>query len=576
MSRHRFIYFILPTGLSFVLIALAACGGQAQDEAATSAKQADETSQNDATSESESVVTASESQPEPEDLSSGPLTDRKLMFALVDHDLISKNFLAYKEFNSNHNQFEYFYGDFASRPDKEYYKVISPTNQSPCAELAMLNHRAVPKNVASNIVRYQDNRYGGGSAFESYESVWHTRSDQGAGQDFAGSYNQRSFLFNSGIADKVFLNLVAAWANCTTDQLISLDDNTGANSLACSLKSREYSLKYFRLNDCSDSPRVILRPNAFVYVAKDEESEYLGIRGKRPLQEASRDLVILARVTGNVLEIDNYVVKNSAPALDGLLGLSDERAKRLAQVQGLNPAAIAPLKGERLEPFSSITSWPQIDKARLQYLATGDSKTPLVPMDEVPSVEFLPANKAVSLLEANGYAVQVKEVTSDSVPRGVVISQGFGQAKEGSDKQRVRLDVSAGTAAINQTVVAQIAASEEREQALMDKLIKDSKEATREIEEAMSGWIKYDDRIKYKWFDCTERFGYCWGIELISSTACPTQMYVEAAIIQNGKNVGFTNELTVGVKANETVSFRLLEVEGSGTRSARITKISCF
>jgi hypothetical protein len=52
-------------------------------------------------------------------------------------------------------------------------------------------------------------------------------------------------------------------------------------------------------------------------------------------------------------------------------------------------------------------------------------------------------------------------------------------------------------------------------------------------------------------------------------------MYIEATILQNGNNVGFTNDTTVGVKANERVTFELVHFGDSGGATARINQISC-
>jgi hypothetical protein len=91
------------------------------------------------------------------------------------------------------------------------------------------------------------------------------------------------------------------------------------------------------------------------------------------------------------------------------------------------------------------------------------------------------------------------------------------------------------------------------------------------------GFEEFNENVAIKYAgSCDAGFGYCWTYEVVTLTGCPTTLYMEAIIEQGGANLGFTNDLTSGVKPGQIARMQLVQFEGSGTLTARVSEINCY
>jgi hypothetical protein len=96
------------------------------------------------------------------------------------------------------------------------------------------------------------------------------------------------------------------------------------------------------------------------------------------------------------------------------------------------------------------------------------------------------------------------------------------------------------------------------------------------------GFDSYDSDSAYRFlsgkkgeYRCTYSGAYCWGIEFVSRTGCDN-LYVELTILDStGRNIGFTNDTTSGVRAGERVVL-IFDTFDSAADKARIAEVSCY
>ena len=89
-----------------------------------------------------------------------------------------------------------------------------------------------------------------------------------------------------------------------------------------------------------------------------------------------------------------------------------------------------------------------------------------------------------------------------------------------------------------------------------------------------------DATVAYRWMadseytcDIADR---CWGLFVVSQNGCPNSLYVELSITDDAGNaVGYTNDVAGAVQAGQQAKMVFDNFE-TGTRKARLSKVSCY
>jgi ribosomal protein L40E len=87
-----------------------------------------------------------------------------------------------------------------------------------------------------------------------------------------------------------------------------------------------------------------------------------------------------------------------------------------------------------------------------------------------------------------------------------------------------------------------------------------------------------DDNIAYKYNgknSCDNRSGYCWGYTVISQFGCPSGIYVEGNVEQNGTIVGYSNDRLGSLPSDTKARMQLNYYGGSGTKQMRLIEMNC-
>ena len=91
---------------------------------------------------------------------------------------------------------------------------------------------------------------------------------------------------------------------------------------------------------------------------------------------------------------------------------------------------------------------------------------------------------------------------------------------------------------------------------------------------------RYNDTIAWRWLEGAERScgdSRCIQIEVITKNGCPSLLYVKASINdKQGRNVGYTNDTTSGVKPDQKAVLTMPDVTGGQENiQANLEEISC-
>jgi hypothetical protein len=92
----------------------------------------------------------------------------------------------------------------------------------------------------------------------------------------------------------------------------------------------------------------------------------------------------------------------------------------------------------------------------------------------------------------------------------------------------------------------------------------------------------YEENIAYRFlsyskgeYRCSYSGAYCWGIEIVTQSGC-NNLYAELTILDStGRNIGFTNDTTSGVRAKERVIL-VFDTFENGADQGRLAKVSCY
>jgi hypothetical protein len=92
----------------------------------------------------------------------------------------------------------------------------------------------------------------------------------------------------------------------------------------------------------------------------------------------------------------------------------------------------------------------------------------------------------------------------------------------------------------------------------------------------------FDSNIAYRFlsyakgeYRCSYSGSYCWGVEIVTLSGC-NNLYGELTILDSaGRNIGYTNDLTSGVRANERVKL-IFDTFENGADQGRLEEVSCY
>jgi len=93
-------------------------------------------------------------------------------------------------------------------------------------------------------------------------------------------------------------------------------------------------------------------------------------------------------------------------------------------------------------------------------------------------------------------------------------------------------------------------------------------------------FIRYNDTIAWRWLEGAESScgdSRCIQVEVITKNGCPSLLYVKASITdKQGRNVGYTNDTTSGVKPEQRAVLTMPDVTGGQENiQGNLEEISC-
>jgi hypothetical protein len=87
-----------------------------------------------------------------------------------------------------------------------------------------------------------------------------------------------------------------------------------------------------------------------------------------------------------------------------------------------------------------------------------------------------------------------------------------------------------------------------------------------------------EGNVAWRWTNdrCSTSFTYCWTMQVISETGCPTGLYAEVNILQGDTIVGFSNDLLGSLPPGQKAKLEFRDFGGSGQKTARLTTFNCY
>lgn len=95
-----------------------------------------------------------------------------------------------------------------------------------------------------------------------------------------------------------------------------------------------------------------------------------------------------------------------------------------------------------------------------------------------------------------------------------------------------------------------------------------------------SGFESYDDNLAYRWKNpskCKYSSMGCWGMEIVTKSGCPSNLYVAINILDSSSAVvGYSNDSLPSLAPLTKAKLEFADTSGESNPSGQISEINCF